>query len=74
MGVVLGLILLTFVILFILAAYKTVTAYQAIRRPPIPCPACGRRTHVWGKQSTCARCNAHLVQLPDGTWQTKETP
>jgi hypothetical protein len=74
MGFVLGLILLTFVILFILALYKTVTSYRAIRRPPIACPACGRHTHVWGKKSTCSRCNATLERLPDGTWRAKEEP
>lgn len=72
MGVLIGLILLVFVILFILALFKTFTSYQALRRPPIPCPACGRHTHVWGKRSTCSRCGAPLVRQSDGTWSVKE--
>lgn len=72
MNVILGLLLLTFVVLFVLAIYKTVTSYLAIRRPPIICPVCGRHTHVWGKKSTCSRCDAHLRRQPDGTWQAKE--
>ncbi|MFO7263824.1 MAG: DUF2614 family zinc ribbon-containing protein [Bacillota bacterium] len=74
MGVVIGLFLLTFVILFLLAMYKTITSYRAIRRPPIACPACGRHTHVWGKRSVCTRCNASLERQQDGTWQVKKKP
>jgi ribosomal protein S27E len=73
-GILAGLFLLLMALLFLVALAKTATSYLAIRRPPITCPACGKNTHVFGRRSTCSRCGARLVRLPDGSWAEKEKP
>ncbi len=73
-GMLVGLFLLLLAALFLVALVKTATSYLAIRRPPITCPACRKNTHVFGKRSTCSRCSARLVRLPDGNWAAKEKP